>query len=124
MFIRALGAVAFILVSGIAQSPLLASGSIAAGRGISPRAAYTQGKALTFRKLVCNSCPIKKGELDKQRAQSLKSSLEAREAEEKPGTPDDEHIKVLCPGTAAADCSGGADEQELVHYYLTRRYKL
>ena len=112
-----------ILATGAGGNLLVASGSISAGRGISPRAAYSQGKALTFSKLVCNSCPIKRNELDKGRAQSLKNSLEARDEAEKPGTPDDEYINVLCPG-ATTGCSEGVDEQELVHYYLTRRYKL
>lgn len=90
-----------------------ASGSIKAGSGIGPRQAYTQGKALTFKKLVCSSCPIQKGELDRMRAMSLKASLEARDEADKPGTDDDEHILLL-----------GREEQEMVHYYLTRRYKL
>ena len=115
----ALGSAGFML-----QAPLLASGSIAAGRGISPRAAYTQGKALTFEKLVCGSCPLQKADLNRERAQSLKDSLEARGEAKKPGTPDDEHIKVLCPAAGAAACEGRPDEQELVHHFLTRRYKL
>lgn len=116
-------AAVLMLTLGPAGNMLVASGSISAGRGVSPRAAYAQGKALTFDKLVCGSCPIKRDELDKARAQSLKNSLEARDEAEKPGTPDDQHINVLCPG-AGAGCSDGVDEQELVHYYLTRRYKL
>lgn len=99
-----------------------ASGSASAGQGISPKSAYTQGKAITFSKLVCASCPIQ--DLDKDRAMSLKNSLEARNMSEKPGTPDDEHIQVLCPGSSATGCEAGMDEQELVNYYLTRRYKL
>ena len=95
------------------QSSVLASGSITAGGAISPRDAYTQGKALTFKKLVCTGCPIAKGALDRERAQSLKNSLEARDETTKPGTEDDDHIGVLA-----------RDEQEVVHYYLTRRYKL
>ena len=116
--------VALGLVGFMMQAPLLASGSIAAGRGVSPRAAYTQGKALTFKKLVCGSCPLRKADLNRERAQNLKNSLEARDEAQKPGTPDDEHIKVLCPAAGAAACEGKPDEQELVHYYLTRRYKL
>lgn len=114
------------LVAGLVlmQASALASGSIAAGKGISPRAAYTQGKALTFKKLVCDGCPLQKGELDRDRALSLKKSLEAREDAEKPGTADDETIQVLCPGAKGTGCDGGPDEQELVHYYLSRRYKL
>ena len=49
---------------------------------------------------------------------------EARGAADKPGTPDDEHIQVLCPGNHGTACDDVVDEQELVHYYLTRRYKL
>jgi hypothetical protein len=101
-----------------------ASGSAGASQGISPKSAYTQGKAITFSKLVCSSCPLQKGDLDRDRAMSLKNSLEARNMSEKPGTPDDENIQVLCPGNSASGCESGMDEQELVHYYLTRRYKL
>lgn len=99
-----------------------ASGSASAGQGISPKSAYTQGKAITFSKLVCSSCPLQN--LDQDRAMSLKNSLEARGMSEKPGTPDDEHIQVLCPGSNATGCESGVDEQELVKYYLTRRYGL
>ncbi len=112
------------LVAGLVPTTAFASGSIAAGQGISPRAAYTQGKAVTYKKLVCDSCPLNKNELDKERALSLKNSLEARDADQKPGTPDDEHIEVLCPGSKGTGCNAGTDEQELVHYYLSRRYKL
>lgn len=82
------------------------------------------GKALTFQKLVCPSCPLKAGDLTKERAMSLKNSLEARDGTNKPGTPDDEHIAVLCPGSRATGCDGKPDEQELVHYYLKRRFKM
>ncbi len=122
--IRSVSILALVIVGVLAQGMLFASGSISAGRGISARDAYTQGKALTFSKLVCGSCPLQKGDLNKDRAQSLKNSLEARDEAEKPGTPDDEHIKVLCPGGGRAECEGKPDEQELVHFYLTRRYKL
>ncbi len=118
-----IGVVALVVLGALWQVSASASGSISIGGGISPRDAYTQGKQLTFKKLVCSSCPIQRSELDQTRAQSLKNSLEARDAETKPGTPDDEHIQVLCPGSQGADCDS-VDEQELVHYYLTRRYKL
>lgn len=105
--------VAAAVVAALVQMPVLASGSIKAGGAISPRDAYMQGKALTFQKLVCASCPIQKGALNRDRALSLKMSLEARDEANKPGTPDDDHIQRL-----------ERDEQEVVHYYLTRRYKL
>ena len=121
---RVIGMAALVGAGFLAQAALFASGSISAGRGISARDAYTQGKAVTFKKLVCTSCPLQKGDLNRDRALSLKNSLEARDEAEKPGTPDDDNIQVLCPGSRGADCDGGTDEQELVHYYLTRRYKL
>ena len=101
------------IAGALLQVPATASGSITAGGGISPRNAYIQGKALTFRKLVCPGCPIARNELDRNRAVSLKNSLEARDEAVKPGTRDDDHIHVL-----------ERDEQELVHFYLTRRFKL
>ena len=119
-----IGLLALVIAGSFLPGMAFTSGSLTTAGGISPRDAYTQGKALTFKKLVCSSCPIQRGELDRARAQSLKNSLEAREADAKPGTPDDAHIQVLCPGSQGADCAGKPDEQELVHYYLTRRYQL
>lgn len=104
---------AALLAAALLQTSALASGSIKAGGSINPRDAYMQGKALTFQKLVCASCPIQKGALNRERALSLKMSLEARDEANKPGTADDTHIQRL-----------GRDEQEVVHYYLTRRYRL
>ena len=119
------GLLAFIIVGSFVPGTAFTSGSLSAGSGTSPRDAYTQGKVLIFKKLVCASCPIQRGELDRARAQSLKSSIEARDAETKPGTPDDEHIQVLCPGSRGIACTDKkVDEQGLVHYYLTRRYRL
>ncbi len=119
------GLLAFIIVGSFVPGTAFTSGSLSAGSGASPRDAYTQGKVLTFKKLVCASCPIQRGELDRARAQSLKNSIEAREEETKPGTPDDEHIQVLCPGSRGVACTNEkVDEQGLVHYYLTRRYRL
>ena len=121
---RFIGVLALVLAGGLLQASAYASGSISAGKGINPRDAYTMGKALTFQKLVCPSCPLQKRDLDRDRALSLKNSLEARDEAEKPGTADDENIAVLCPGAGDAMCEGKPDEQELVHFYLNRRYKL
>lgn len=102
-----------VLAATLLQVSATASGSIKAGGGISPRDAYVQGKALTYGKLVCAGCPIARDALDRDRAASLKASLEARDEAVKPGTPDDGHIGVL-----------ERDEQEMVHYFLTRRFRL
>ena len=121
---RVISVLALVLAAALLHASAYASGTISAGKGINPRDAYTMGKALTFQKLVCPSCPLQKRDLDRDRALSLKNSLEAREEAEKPGTADDEHINVLCPGAGESACAEAPDEQELVHFYLTRRYKL
>ena len=98
-----------------------ASGSIGPGPGkISPRAAYSQGKALTFDALVCDSCPLQKNELNRDRARSLTASLEAAYEGNETGSQDDEAVKALC-GAAVEDCNV---RMEVVRYFLTRRYKL
>ena len=119
-----IGLLNLVLVGSFLPEVAFTSGSLTAGSGASPRNTYTQGKALTFKKLICVTCPIQRGELDRARAQSLKNSIEARDSENKPGTPDDEHIEVLCPGSRGLECANKADEQRLVHYYLMRRYGL
>ena len=121
---RTISALTLVLTGALLHASAYASGTIAAGKGINPRDAYTMGKALTFQKLVCPSCPLQKRDLDRDRALSLKNSLEARDEAEKPGTDDDDHINVLCPGAGESACAEAPDEQELVHFCLTRRYKL
>jgi len=65
-------AAGILLLHGWAE----ASGSIGAGAGkVSPRAAYSQGKALTFDTLVCSGCPVQR--LDRNRAETLRNDLEA-----------------------------------------------
>ena len=62
IFVGVLLAAGILLLHGWAE----ASGSIGAGAGkVSPRAAYSQGKALTFDALVCNGCPVQR--LDRNR---------------------------------------------------------
>ena len=81
------------------QIPAFASGSAFAGDGASPRSDYAKGKAITFSKLVCDTCSIKRGDLNKESAIGLKESLGEMQ-----------------------DMS--SEEKELVSEYLTRRYKL
>ena len=116
--------VLLFVVCGVSPVSVQASGSIVTGGGMSARDAYVQGKSVTFGKLVCATCPIQAGQLNRDRAMSLKNSLEARDSANKPGTEDDGHIQVLCPATRAGDCADAPDEQELVHYFLVRRYRL
>ena len=81
------------------QIPALASGSASAGSGASSRSDYAKGKAITFSKLVCDTCSMQKGDLNKESAMGLKESLGEMQ-----------------------DLSN--EEKELVSEYLNRRYKL
>ncbi len=107
---------------GFTPTPVPPSGSIGHGPGqISPRKAYAQGKALTFKVLVCDDdCPLQKDELDRDRALSLTASLVAVHEGEETGSPDDEAVQALC-GPGVDDCG---IRMEVVHYFLSRRFKL
>ena len=101
-----------------------ASGSIGTGAGkVSPRAAYSQGKALTFNEMVCDDCPIQKGELDRDRAESLTASLLAMYEGGQAQAGDSAAVSALCGG-ATVDDEDCSLKMELVHYFLSRRYKL
>ena len=110
---------------GLFHLSAAASGSIGPGAGkVSPRAAYSQGKALTFNELACDDCPLQRNELDRDRARSLTASLEAVYEGGETGTADDEAARALCEGATAAEDEECALKMELIHYFLTRRYKL
>ena len=101
-----------------------ASGSVGPGAGkVSPKAAYSQGKALTFDLLACASCPLSRDELDRERARSLTASLVAVHGGKQTGSSDDESVAKICGGRSVADGDCKL-KMELVHYFLTRRFKL
>ncbi len=111
----------FAAAIGFVHTSVWASGSIGPGQGkLSPRAAYSQGKKLTFDTLVCEDCPLKKNELDASRARSLTASLEAAHEGKQTGSSDDAAVQALC-GPDMDDCKV---RMEVVHYFLTRRFKL
>ncbi len=83
----------------LVQVPAFASGSASVGDGVSPRSDYSKGKAITFSRLVCDSCSIKKSDLNSESAITLRDSLGEME-------------------------SLTSEEKEFVSEYLTRRYKL
>ena len=83
----------------LVQVPAFASGSASAGDGVSPRSDYARGKAITFSKLVCDTCPMKKADLNSESAATLRDGLG--------------EIQDL-----------SSEEKELVSEYLARRYKL
>ena len=114
VFLGVLAASGVLLFHGWAD----ASGSIGSGAGkVSPRAAYSQGKALTFDALVCRDCPVQR--LDRNRAESLRADLEAAHS----AGDATEEVTALCGGAAVQgdECTL---RLELVYYFLTRRYKL
>ena len=114
MLLGALIAAGVLLLNGWAE----ASGSIGAGAGkVSPRAAYSQGKALTFDTLVCGDCPVQR--LDRSRAEALRTDLETAHSA---GDATAE-VTALC-GAAAVQGDECTLKLELVYYFLTRRYKL
>ena len=101
-----------------------ASGSIGTGAGkVSPRAAYSQGKALTFNEMVCDDCPLQKNELNRERAASLTASLLAVYDGGQAAAGDTEAVQALC-GDMTVEDEDCALKMELVHYFLSRRYKL
>ncbi len=67
---------------------------------------------------------MQKNELDRDRARSLTASLEAVYEGGEAGTADDGAVRALCGGATAAEDEDCALKMELVHYFLTRRYKL
>lgn len=108
-------------VTGLTGIEVHASGSFGPGAQLTTRGAYTLGKAITFRELVCRrNCPIQRREFNRSRAMSLSDSLSAAFKDVKPGTPDDDNIKVLC----SSNDQGCAIKLELVQHYLTRRFRL
>ena len=113
-----------LLAAGLwlAAGSVEASGSIGTGAGkVSPRAAYSQGKALTFDTMVCSDCPLQ--ELDRERAQSLTASLQAVYEGGQAAAADSAAVGALCGGAAASDADCQL-KMELVHYFLSRRYRL
>lgn len=100
------------------------SGSAGPGTAkVSPRAAYSPGKALTFNLLVYDSCPLSKGEPHRDRVRSLTASLVTVHDSNETGSSDDKAVTALC-GDGAVQGDDWKLKMELVHYYLTRCFKL
>ena len=106
----------------------LASGSISTGNsGVSQFGQiYKQGKVAFFRKVACSrsACPVKRNQLSGNLATGLVESLRTRAELKFEESENDAIISVLCPGENAGDCAGRPDEQEMVQYYLTRRFNI
>ena len=107
---------------------VLASGSISTGNsGVSQFGQiYKQGKMVFFRKVACSrsACPVKRDQLSGNLAAGLVESLRTRAELKFEESENDSIISVLCPGEKAGDCAGRPDEQEMVQYYLTRRFNI
>lgn len=106
----------------LAATDAYASGSVGPGMGpMSGRGAYTLGKRLLYRELVCRrNCPIPRRGFDRDRARQLKSSLDAAFEDQKPGTPDDGHVLILFTETPEESAANVA----AVRTYLARRFRL
>ena len=107
----------------------LASGSISTGSsGVSSQYGqlYKQGKVAFFRKVACSrsECPVKRNQISGSLAAGLVESLRTRAELKFEESENDAIITVLCPGENAGDCAGRPDEQEMVQYYLTRRFNI
>lgn len=105
--------------AGLATHEAAASGSVGPG-GVkaAARADYARGKAIVFRELVCKTCPIKRREFNRTRAQSLMGSLRTALGQPMEAAAD-EAIATLCSGGA----NGCAAKLKLVQLYLQRRYR-
>ena len=106
----------------------LASGSISTNSGSVSQYGqlYKQGKVLFFKKVACSreACPVKRDQVGADLAAGLVESLRTRAELKFEETENDTVIKVLCPGENAGDCAGRPDEQEMVQYYLARRFNI
>ena len=106
----------------------LASGSISTNSGSVSQYGqlYKQGKVLFFKKVACSrqACPVKRDQVSANLAAGLVESLRTRAELKFEVSENDAAISVLCPGENAGDCAGRPDEQEMVQYYLTRRFNI
>lgn len=106
----------------VLSSAALASGSAGPGNSkVNARGAYTVGKALVFRQLVCSRCPTRRSDFGRDRARQLKATLLASlDAGLGLGADD---VQALCVGDAepADRC---AARIKFVVTYLDRRYRL
>ena len=99
----------------------LASGSAGAGNSkVSARGAYTVGKALVFRQLVCSRCPTQRSEFGRDRARELKGTL--LQALDGLGQQRPAEVRALCAG-AAEPANRCITRIKFVVSYLDRRYR-
>lgn len=101
--------------------PAYASGSVGPGMGpLSARGAYTLGKGLLYRELVCRKCPIPRRGFNRERARELKATLDAALSDDRQDSPEDERIRALFTDNPEETVANVA----AVRAYLARRYKL
>ena len=129
IFKKSLRVFTWSAVFAVSLAPVvLASGSISTGNsGVSQFGQiYKQGKMVFFRKVACSrsACPVKRDQLSGNLAAGLVESLRTRAELKFEVSENDSIISVLCPGEKAGDCAGRPDEQEMVQYYLTRRFNI
>ena len=118
----------FSALASLLSPATLASGSISTGNSSVSQFGqiYKQGKMVFFRKVACSrsACLVKRNQLSGNLAAGLVESLRTRAELKFEESENDAVISVLCPGENAGDCAGRPDEQEMVQYYLTRRFNI
>ena len=113
---------AIVVAVGLCLAAVVAQTSGSSGPGFSnpsSRGVYGLGKSVTFGELVCRRCPIPKRGFNRDRARSVKASLEAVFDESGPGLRDDDNVRVLLTGSKEEN----AAKVNSVLAYLNRRYR-
>ena len=106
----------------LAAPAALGSGSAGPGNSkVNARGAYTVGKALVFRELVCARCPTQRSDFGPDRARELKATLLASLDAAVVARGGD--VRALCAGDAAS-ADRCAARIKFVVTYLDRRYRL
>ena len=114
---------AIVVAIGLCLAGVVAQASGSSGPGfsnLSSRGVYGLGKSVTFGELVCRRCPIPKRGFNRERAHSVKASLEAVFDAPPSGLRDDDNVRVLLTGSKAEN----AAKVNSVLAYLNRRYRL
>ena len=124
MFKRVVWALVLAVLVPLAATDVAASGSVGPGMGpLAARGAYTLGKSLLYRQLVCRKCPIPRRGFNRQRARDLKAALDIAFFDDRPrdsNTQADTRFNALAGSTPEETVANVA----AVRAYLSRRFKL
>ncbi len=108
--------VLFAACGGLGGSAL-ASGSAGPGAKAGGPGEYAHGKAVTFRQLICEGCPISRAGFNRDRASQVQQSIDSALGG---GAPTDE-LRTFCAAGERGEC---AEKLRLAQRFLKRRYRL